>query len=168
MNNVIVKSSSIQGKGVYAIADIKKDEMVLEIDDSHVVTDPSKLTKEQNEYDCDYLEDGKVILMQSPEKFINHSCDPSTYVKTINGVRKVLAMSDIKTGDEITYDYSINGDNDGTFKCHCMSKNCRGMYQGNFFKLPLDIQKKYLPYLDDWFVKQYILKVDELKRQINK
>lgn len=152
MKNVVVKSSEIQGKGVYAIVDIQKSETVLEIDDSHVVTDPSKLTKEQNEYDCDYLEDGKVILMQSPEKFINHSCDPSTYVKTISGVRKVLAMRDIKIGDEITYDYSINGDNDGTFTCHCGSKICRGLYQGNFFKLTKDVQLKYLPYLDDWFI----------------
>lgn len=163
MKKVIVKSSSIQGKGVYAIVDITKGEMVLEIDDSHVVTDPSKLTKEQNEYDCDYLENGKVILMKSPEKFINHSCDPSTYVKTINGVRKVLAMRDIKKGDEITYDYSINGDNDGTFTCHCGSKICRGVYQGNFFKLPLNIQKKYLPYLDDWFVKSYQKEVEGIK-----
>lgn len=165
MNKVIVKSSSIQGKGVYAIVDIKKGEMVLEIDDSHVVTDPSKLTKEQNEYDCDYLADGKVILMQSPEKFINHSCDPSTYVKTINGVRKVLAMRDIKRGDEITYDYSINGDNDGTFKCHCKSKNCRGIYQGNFFKLPIEIQKKYLLYLDDWFITQYKDRIERIKNE---
>lgn len=165
MNNVIVKSSSIQGKGVYAIVDIEKDEMVLEIDDSNVVTDPSKLTKEQNEYDCDYLENGKVILMQSPEKFINHSCDPSTYVKTINGVRKVLAMRDIKIGDEITYDYSINGDNDGTFACQCGSKICRGIYDGNFFRLPLDIQKKYLPYLDDWFLKQYKDEIEKIKNK---
>lgn len=155
MKKVVVTSSEIQGKGVYAIVDIQKSETVLEIDDSHVVTDPSKLTKEQNEYDCDYLEDGKVILMQSPEKFINHSCDPSTYVKTISGVRKVLAMRDIKIGDEITYDYSINGDNDGTFICRCDTKICRGVYQGSFFKLSKELQIKYLPYLDDWFVKQY-------------
>lgn len=165
MKKVIVKSSPIQGKGVYATVDIKKGNVVLEIDDSHVVTDPSKLTKEQNEYDCDYLENGKVILMQSPEKFINHSCDPSTYVKTINGVRKVLAMRDIKIGDEITYDYSINGDNDGTFACHCGSKICRGIYQGNFFKLPKEIQLKYLPYLDGWFVKQYIGKIERIKKE---
>lgn len=167
MGKTIVKSSPIQGKGVCATVDINKNEVVLEIDDSHVVIDTSKLTKEQNEYDCDYLENGKVILMQSPEKYINHSCDPSTYVKTINGVRKVLAIKDIKKGDEITYDYSINGDNDGTFTCHCGSNICRGVYQGNFFKLPKEIQQKYLPYLDDWFVKQYGEELLNL-RNINK
>lgn len=50
---------------------------------------------------------GKVILMKEPERSINHSCDPNTYVKTINGVRRVLAMRGIKKGEEITFDYAI-------------------------------------------------------------
>ncbi len=165
MSDVIVKESPIQGKGVYASKDFKEGEVVLEIDDSHIVTDPSTLTKEQNEYDCDYLANGKVILMQEPEKFINHSCDPSTYVKTIGGVRKVLAMHDIKIGDEITYDYSINGDNEGASECHCGADKCRKIYNGNFFKLPVDIQKKYLPYLDDWFIEEYKKEIEELNNE---
>ena len=74
-------------------------------------------------------------------------------------------MRDIKTDNEVTYDYSINGDNDGTFNCGCGSKNCRGIYQGNFFKLASDIQKKYLPYLDDWFVNKYEKEVEEVKNK---
>jgi len=164
MENVKVRKSPIQGKGVYALKNYKKGESILEIDDSHVVTDPSTLTKQQYEYDCDYLAD-KVILMQEPEKFINHSCNPSTYVKTINSTRKVIAMHNIKTGDEITYDYSINGDNEGTFECHCGSTNCRKIYNGNFFKLPIKTQKKYLLYLDDWFVEKYKKEIEHLKQE---
>jgi len=73
-------------------------------------------------------------------------------------------MRGIKNEEEITFDYSINGYNDGTFGCRCGSKNCRGIYQGNFFKLPKLLQKKYLPYLDDWFVEQHKEKIDELRR----
>jgi len=163
MNNVKIEDSPIQGKGVYASRSFKEGEVVLIIDDSHVVADTSKLTKEQNEYDCDYLADGKVILMQEPEKYINHSCNPSTYVKTTDGIRRVIAMHDIKMGEEITYDYSINGDNDGTFECHCGSTNCRKVYNGNFFNLPLKTQKKYLPYLDNWFIKEHQVEVNKLK-----
>ena len=166
MSKVVVKESKIQGKGVYTVENIENGDFVLDIDDSHVVTNPSELTEEQNEYDCDYLANGKVVLMQPPEKFINHSCDPTTYVKTINGVRKVLAMRDIKNGEEITYDYSMNGDNEGTFVCHCGSKNCRGVYQGNFFKLPKDVQIKYLPYLDNWFVDEHRTKIAKLQNTL--
>ncbi len=161
-NNVEVKKSTKQGKGVFACKDFKKGDLVLEIDDSHIVTDESKLTKEQYECHCDYLAD-KVVLMQEPEVYINHSCDPNVYVKTEKGIRNVYALRDIKEGDEIAYDYSINGDNDGVFECNCGSKNCRGVYQGNFFKLPIEVQLRYLPYLDDWFVEKHKTRIDKVK-----
>lgn len=56
-----------------------------------------------------------------------------------------------------------NGDNDGTFECHCGSKNCRKIYQGNFFKLSIDLQIKYLPYLDNWFIDEHKLETEKLK-----
>jgi SET domain-containing protein len=164
MKNAVVKKSSISGKGVFAAKDFKESEMILKIDDSHVVIDPTKLTKEQHEFELDYLANGKIVFLQSPERYINHSCDPNSYAKTMHGVRKLVAMRGIKNGEEITFDYSINGYNDGTFGCHCGSKNCRGIYQGNFFKLPKLLQKKYLPYLDDWFVEQHKEKIDKLRR----
>lgn len=163
MINVKVRESIIQGKGVYATVDLKAGEVVLIIDDSQIVTDESSLTDEDNAFNCDYF-DNKIILMQSPEVYINHSCDPNTYVKTISGARQVLAMKPITVGDEITFDYSINGDNDGTFPCHCGSKNCRKIYQGNFFKLPIETQKRYLPYLDSWFIDKHLIRVKELKK----
>jgi len=162
IEGVYVKESTLQGKGVFAVKDFKKNDLVLEIDDTHVVEDENKLTPEQHAFDLDYLED-KIVLMQEPEKYINHSCNPNTYVKTKSGVRQVLAMRDISKGDEITYDYSINGDNEGTFECRCGSKNCRKIYQGNFFKLPIELQKHYLPYLDDWFSKKHEKEIQGIK-----
>jgi len=155
MKNVAVKKSGISGKGVFSNRSFRKGEMILEIDDSHVVTDPSKLTKEQHKFELDYLADGKIVIMQAPERYMNHSCDPNSYVKTVNGIRKIFAMRDIQKGEEIVGDYSINGHNEGTFQCRCGSENCRLVYQGNFFKLPEALQKKYVPYLDDWFVEQF-------------
>lgn len=155
MKNVVVKRSRISGKGVFSSKNFREGEVILEIDDSYVVSDSSRLTKEQHEFELDYLADGKIVIMQAPERYMNHSCDPNSYVKTVNGIRKVFAMRDIQKGEEIVGDYSINGHNEGTFKCRCGSKNCRLVYQGNFFKLPKALQKKYLPYLDDWFVEQF-------------
>lgn len=164
MKNVVVKKSRISGKGVFSSRSFRKGQVILEMDDSHVVTDPSKVTKEQHEFELDYLSDGKIVVMQVPERYINHSCDPNSYVKTVNGIRKVFAMRDINKGDEIVGDYSINGYNEGTFKCRCGSENCRLVYRGNFFKLPRALQKKYLPYLDDWFVEQFKDEIVRLRR----
>ncbi len=162
MKNVEVKDSKVRGKGVFALRSYHKGDLVLTIDDSHVVSDVSKLSKEDFENHCDYFDD-KVVLMQPPEVYINHSCDPNVYVRTDSGVRNVYTMKDINEGEEITYDYSVNGENDGSFECHCGKKNCRGFYQGNFFKLPIDIQRKYLPYLDCWFVEKYKGKIERLR-----
>lgn len=161
----MVKKSPMQGKGVFASCDLKAGDFVLEIDDSHVVTDESKLTKKQHEFDLDYF-NNKIILMQEPEKYINHSCDPTVYVKTINGVRNVYAFFDIKKGDEITFDYAVNGDNEGTFNCNCGSKNCRKIYQGDFFRLPIEIQLKYLPYLDKWFIEKHKTRMVKLQGRL--
>jgi hypothetical protein len=163
MKAVEVRKSQIQGTGVYALKDFDIGEVVLDIDDSDIVTDPSKLSAEDNEFNCDYLDNGKIILMKDPERSINHSCDPSTYVKTIDGIRKVIAKKKINVGDEVTYDYAINGENAGTFPCHCGSKKCRKIYVGNFFKLPRELQIEYLPFLDDWFKNRHKTELDKLK-----
>jgi hypothetical protein len=65
------------GKKIFPNRSFRKGEVILEMDDSHVVTDPSKLTKEQHERELDYLADGKIVIMQAPERYINHSCNPT-------------------------------------------------------------------------------------------
>jgi SET domain-containing protein len=162
MKTIIVEQSEIQGKGVFAARCFHKGEVVLQIDDSHVVTDEITLTKDDREYSADFY-DGKIVIMQEPERYVNHSCDPNCYVKTIDGVRNVLALRDIAEGEEITYDYAINGDNEGTFPCHCGSKRCRKTYIGDYFKLPIEFQIEYLPYLEDWFLKQHRKEITALK-----
>ncbi|MCJ7631111.1 SET domain-containing protein [Candidatus Bathyarchaeota archaeon] len=104
MENLTVKESKISGKGFFSSKSFRKGEVILEMDDSHVVTDPSTLTKEQHEFELDYLADGKIVVMQAPERYINHSCSPNSYVKTVNGVRMVFAMRDIERGEEIVWE----------------------------------------------------------------
>jgi hypothetical protein len=162
MQNVTLEQSGIQGKGVFTIRPFQKNEVVLQIDDSHIITDESTLTKEDWEYNADFF-DGKIVIMQEPERCINHSCDPNSFVKIIEGTRFILARRDIAKGEEITYDYSINGDNDGTFPCHCGSKRCRKIYVGNYFKLPIEFQIEYFPYLEDWFLQKHQNEIVALK-----
>lgn len=163
ISKVKIKGSDIEGKGVFATVDMKNGEWLLDMDDSHVVEDMNSLTQYQREYECDWLGDGKTILMKAPEKHINHSCDPNTYVKTENNIRKVIAMKDIRADEEITYDYAINGYYDSDILCRCGSKNCRGTLSPNFFKLSRERQLQYLPYLDKWFVDRFEKELSEIK-----
>jgi SET domain-containing protein len=162
MKNVEARNSRIQGVGLFALRDFDVGEIILEYDDSDVVRDLSSLTEHDWEFNTDFLENGKVVWQKEPERSKNHSCDPNSYDKTIDGVRKLVAMRHIKSGEEITGDYVMNGYNDGTFECHCGSENCRKTYQGNFFKLPRDLQIKYLPYLEEWFKNEHRQEIESL------
>ncbi len=121
MAKVTVKSSRIEGKGVFAEQNLKRGEEILRIDDSHTVKE-SKLTQHQKDYEADWLP-GKVILMQPPERYINHSCSPNSHIETRDGTRRVIASQNILSGDEITYDYGEDFTN--RHKCSCGLLNCR-------------------------------------------
>ncbi len=164
MTKVSVKESSINGMGVFALESISQGGLVLAIDDARVVAPESPLdaSKGELDYHCDYLAGGKVVLMPFPERHINHSCDPNTFVKTILGVRYVFARRPIAAGEEITYDYCINGFGDTLWECNCGSPRCRKTIHSDFFHLPYDLQVEYLPLLDSWYVEEYREKVQEL------
>ena len=159
-----VRSSAIQGLGVFAARPFRKGAVVQVIDDSRIVDDLHPLGSGDDARHCDYLEAGKVVLMRPPERHINHSCDPNTYVKTVDGRRLVIALRDIPAGEEITYDYCINSGGDTVWTCHCGAARCRGEIHSDFFHLPIELQREYLPLLDDWFRRERSDEVDRLTR----
>lgn len=161
---VAPKESPINGLGVFAWVDFKKGHPILKIDDSRVVTadNPLRESEGEVEHHCDYLAGGKIVLMQSPERHINHSCNPNAFVKTLNGIRYVFALSDIVAGEETTYDYCINGFGDTLWQCHCGNERCRKQIHSDFFHLPHSLQLEYLPLLDSWYTEEYKMRIDQL------
>jgi GNAT superfamily N-acetyltransferase len=168
MSPVYTAESSIHGTGVFSSSPYSPGEIVLRIDDARVVTDADPLdpARGELEHHCDYLAGGQVVLMQPPERFINHRCDPNTYIRTIAGDRYVVALKEIRPGDEITYDYCVNGEGETGWFCTCGSPACRKHHLSGFFHLPIDVQARYLALLEDWFVAEHRDEVDSLKRRI--
>lgn len=97
--------------------------------------------------------------MKSPEKFINHSCEPDSYVLTDmeTGVRRTWALQNLRRGDELTWDYALNIWEEwvAAIPCHCGAKSCRRSIQGNYFTLPRESQRRYLPLLDEPFKRRF-------------
>jgi uncharacterized protein len=170
MSRVHTAESPIHGTGVFSSASFSPGEIILKIDDSRIVTDADPLDPAKGEFEhhCDYLAGGMVVLMQYPERFINHRCDPNTYVRTIAGDRYVIALREIRPGDEITYDYCLNSDGDTAWDCSCGSPECRRHHLSGFFHLPVDVQARYLALLEDWFVAEHQEEVEALKRKVDK
>jgi hypothetical protein len=127
---LIIRSSDIHAAGCYTTSAIRTGAKVVEY------TGP-RITKRQGDriYDSrpvTYLfgvEDDKldtVIDGHGMAMFINHSCDPNCVTEQDdNGRVWVMALRDIKPGEELTYDYLLyDGDDDAP--CHCGSPQCRG------------------------------------------
>src|SRR5215467_2762750 len=165
MSDVRVRNSPINGLGVFAERPFRKGEALLAIVDSRIVDKAHPLSPGDDPRHCDYLAGKKVVLMQAPERHINHSCEPNSYVKTVNGRRLVLALRDIPAGEEITYDYCINSDGETVWICHCGATRCRHQIHSDYFHLPVELQREYLPLLDDWFREEKAVRLKRLARQ---
>jgi SET domain-containing protein len=133
MVDVAVGKSRIEGKGVFATRDFKKGETILKWDTSRII--PTEKISEIQENERKYIipfREGMILLIQPPERYVNHSCDPNSYSKDCC----VIAKRDIRNGEEITGDYERG---DGTyfdFSCDCGSKKCKGFVLGKFKKKP--------------------------------
>jgi hypothetical protein len=93
------------------------------------------------------------------------AADPATPPRTIAGDRYVIALREIRPGEEITCDYCVSGDGDTAWECSCDSPECRKHHLSGFFLLPSDVQARYLALLEDWFVAEHQGEVEALKRK---
>ncbi|MFH1325145.1 MAG: SET domain-containing protein-lysine N-methyltransferase [archaeon] len=127
--DVIVKKSKIEGKGVFANMDFKKREIVIKWDKPLILKkeEIKNIPKKEQKF-ISYYKNGKYILHQTEERYVNHSCNPNTIAKNNSDV----AIKDIKKGKEITGDYIKEKvpEHNLNFKCNCKSKNCKKVITG--------------------------------------
>jgi len=57
--------------------------------------------------------------------YINHSCEPNSFMKILYGHILFIAQRDIHPGEEITIDYESTLHSDKK-KCGCGAQSCRG------------------------------------------
>jgi len=166
-SKVVVGPSVIHGLGVFAARVIAAGETVLVIDDSRTVDPEHPLRPELDEssYHCDYLAHGRVVLMASPERHINSSCEPNTYIRWIDRTRHVVARRPLEQGEEITYDYLIDCDGGEPWECGCGSARCLRAIPSSVFDLPLEARCERLPYLSDWFMAEHAVPVEQSNRR---
>jgi hypothetical protein len=163
------RKSNKEGNGEFAIKDIKKDEIVA-IFGGHVMTRTEKNNLPENvKYLPIGIDDDMFIGPKSMEEiddadWFNHSCEPNAGIK---GQIMLVAMRNIKVGEEITYDYvmscSQKGEKRILFNCECEANNCRKEITNQDWKKP-ELQQKYKNYFSA-FVQRNIdsLKNDEIE-----
>lgn len=120
--DVEIRRSGIDGRGVFALRRFKAGEVVLRWDVSCRVPKERALDLPDSEriYLHPYDEDS-FVLVQPPERYVNHSCDNNTVARDFCDV----AVRDIQAGQEVTSDNETDGAG-LKFECRCGSGNCRG------------------------------------------
>jgi len=165
--NVTVQPSRIDGLGVFAARDSKAGDVIFDTSEVRLVSDEHPLPPGEEERHCDWLADGRQILLPEPGRYINHSCDPNAWKEYRNVVRRcVTARRNIKAGEEITHDYRIDGFRDVVWGCNCGDRRCRRVIHSDFFELPLEMKMEYLPYLSDFYKRVFREKLGRLGQEI--
>jgi len=128
-----IKKSNIENIGLVATKNIKKDIRIIEYKGRLI---SKKETESNSKFDNDkhiYLFNiNKKYDLDGDYKFntarlINHSCNPNCEVTGKGTKLWISSIKDIKTGEELTYDYGFSFDvNYKDFICKCGSKNCCG------------------------------------------
>ena len=137
---IVVRDSRIHGKGVFAAKDITRGTVVIEYvgkkgtkKESDDVADRDTDANKENE------KNGAVYLFELNKKqdldgnvswntalLINHSCDPNCETEGDDKHVWIVALRDIKKGEEINYNYTYDIDEFEEHPCHCGSKRCVG------------------------------------------
>jgi uncharacterized protein len=125
----IFKPSPVHGIGGFARADIPAGTRILEYL-GEVITKAESLRRceQDNQYifalDTVYDLDGSVPW--NPARFLNHSCAPNCEAELESGRIWIVALRDIRAGEELTFNYGYDLDDYKEHPCHCGAAGCVG------------------------------------------
>ena len=135
-----VRSSPVHGKGAFALRRIPKGTRIVEYLGeriSHREADHRYEGKDANDaHTFLFIVDSRTVIDAGVDgndaRFLNHSCNPNC--ESVIESRRVFieAVRTIEPGEEMTYDYQIQREDDDppgieeVFACHCGFPQCRG------------------------------------------
>ena len=126
MVDIEVRGSKIEGKGIFALRDFKEGEIVLKWNVSKQISKEEFGLFSESEKRYVSFYGGKYNMLPVPERYVNHSCNPNTFVQNFSDVAK----RDIGKGEEITSDYAEDLPSGREIKCNCGEKACRKTIKG--------------------------------------
>jgi len=126
---LIFKVSPIHGTGGFARVDIPSGTRVIEYVGERITKQESLARCERsNEYifaiDDEHDLDGSVDW--NPARFLNHSCEPNCEAQFLEGRIWLVAIREIRAGEELTFNYSYDLEDYREHPCHCGAKSCVG------------------------------------------
>ena len=121
---IVKRRSKIQGWGVFATQTITKNTRIVHYAGEKISN------RESGARERRYLKRGHIWCFKLNQRsvidagvggniarFINHRCEPNCYTQVVDDTIWIRAARTITRGEELSYDYSTDGD--GTIPCRC-------------------------------------------------
>ncbi|HLW53353.1 MAG TPA: SET domain-containing protein-lysine N-methyltransferase [Candidatus Angelobacter sp.] len=152
-----VRTSAIQGRGLFARERIARHEIVA-VKGGHIFA-REKLRDVQARLgpaEIQITEDLYIGPLDPSERegsmiFSNHSCEPNLGVQ---GQVVFVAMRVIQAGEELTHDWAMTDCDEGEMSCNCGAARCRGKVTGKDW-MRKDLQERYRGFFS-WYLQQKI------------
>ena len=146
---VRVRKTKRCGKGVFAIADIRKGEVIAAFDGAIYEESFEPWTDDLRQH---VMQFGPKCWRDSDgiARLINHSCEPNCGIKKLF---QVVAMRAIAKGEEITWDYEMTERSSWwRMRCRCGAAGCRKVI-GSYSRMPAGVRRKYRGYISAWLLR---------------
>lgn len=151
-----VRTSPIHGRGLFATADIGKDEIVA-VKAGHIVTREQlrEITPRLGPVEIQIGDDLFIAPVTDDERelsmlYSNHSCNANLGMR---GEITFVALRDIEAGEELTHDWCTTDNDDYSVECKCGAANCRKILTGKDWQRP-ELQKQYAGYFSAYLAKK--------------
>jgi len=137
---IVVRDSRIHGKGVFASRDISKGTKIIEyVGEKITKKEAEKRADAQIELSMGNENVGAVYIFELDDNYdidggvewntarlINHSCSPNCETEDDEGRIWILALRNIKKGEELSYNYGYDIDDYEEHPCKCGAQKCVG------------------------------------------
>lgn len=148
--------SPIHGLGVVANADIKKGEVIMVYGGIVVPRNEIMEYRKEGGHAGIQLSEDFFMVPSSrdelqTEGIINHSCEPNVGFRS---QVELVAIRDIKMGEEIFLDYAFMETDFESFECGCGFTNCRGRISPDDWKRK-DLQDRYSDYFSPYLKQKF-------------
>jgi hypothetical protein len=156
------KADDRGGYTVIAREPIAKGELIVVwsgtlVDSSELATLPASVKRHSLQVEDDHY---LVSLTDcEPPDYVNHSCAPNA---GLSGQIGLIAMRDIRPGEEVTYDYAMSdGSPYDEFDCCCGAEQCRGRVTGEDWKRS-ELWQRYQGYFSPYLQRR----INKLRRRL--
>ena len=126
---VRVGISRIAGHGLFAAQAIKQGTKIIRYIGEKITTEESDRRLAAGNVYIFGLNERSALDGDTPKntaRYINHSCDPNCHTEQYGNTIWIVALRDIQAGEELTYNYEYELDDEPAEPCHCGAPRCCG------------------------------------------